>query len=297
MAAPTKEGVAPAPVFPGNATTDDEIWSSIAETLNITEGDGQKNPPAAKNRVGAQDGQGNGQAEEDDDLDFGDMPNGKIRYDKLKGQLSEKDKLIAELQQQNAEFKGKLSVLGKSDNDEGQEPEVDPTENMTETERLLYKRSEQLEAMLKQVLGKQNLFDKKEAVGKLQSKEEAFFASNPSLQQEREAITGQVIDYINAKPRFKEMLVKGEMDIADIYVLATGRERPQPAQKQVRVQNPDGFLSGNRRSATPPASPRGDDYNNAAAALRSPVAKNRAEALHVMESAIMADIQGFIERN
>ena len=187
---------------------------------------------------------GEGQAPESDE-DMDEVPNGKIRLEKMKAQRDaermERQRLAMELEN----IKGKLSVLEQKPTN-SEESAEDPTEYMSDVEKLLYKNNLELQNQLKQITDKINGFENKEVKKELNTEEEVFFKNNPELAKKREEVLEEIEEFAKEQPVWIKMLRDRQISVAQLYAAMKARNNAVNPAKTVR--DASNVFGGSRRT-------------------------------------------------
>lgn len=236
---------------------------------------------------------------EDEELEFS-MPNGDIRYNKLKAKEAATEQKYNEAMQRLAKLEGLVIANNKA----SAEPEVDPTEGMTANEKVLFRQNQEMAAMLNKVVDKVGSLDKVNVEGRLRVEEEKFFSENPDLQENREEVASQIVDYLRSKPELLKMVRDRKMSIKEAYAaMAANQPAGRPQAPAKKVQNPASVFTGERRGSAPATPP--NNGGSAAAALeranyilesKRGSASENAEAFDVVSNKVYDWIGGIVEK-
>lgn len=172
-----------------------------------------------------------------------DIPNASIRLDKMKNQRDEERKLRSELEKRLAQMEGKLSVLEKP---KGAEDEVDPTEYMDDTQRLLYNENQKLKDTISKLTEVVNGIQTEGTKKKLEEQENRFFDNNPKLKENRDQFVKDMLDYLENKPAIKKMLKSGDITLSEVYGMYEG-SKPK-STKTTEISDPNLVFSGSSSS-------------------------------------------------
>ena len=219
-----------------------------------------------------------------------ELPNASIRLDKMRDQRDEARHKISELEKQLAEKDGKLSVLEQND------VEDDPTEYMTDNEKLMFEHSRELDEKINKIVDVVNSMQTENSRKKLDDQEANFFNNNPQLKQQKEVVVKELLDYVNTKPYLKEGLRSGQINIDEAYG-AYQASNPSP-KIQTQVKNPEQVFSGGSQAL--PTSPDLLDMNvvrnKATAILRDKHSTNKAQAVDVLHKDITQNIISMLDK-
>ena len=221
----------------GPDAADSAMTDAFMEVLGMNGQDGKSDDARDRSDAGVQV---DGQDSDDDDLDFGDMPNGKIRYQKAKQKLEKEMQDKNSLREALARAQGELQALKPKSQSDNSEP--DPRERMTETERLLYDQ-------LMEVKGRLGIVDKDRVESKLKIDEEKFFSENPELQKNRDDVTTEILSYLKKHPVLMKLVRDRTMGIGEVHA-AMAASKSGGSEPRRSVQNPDTVFSGERRSGS-----------------------------------------------
>lgn len=167
----------------------------------------------------------------------------KEERDQLASKLSEKDQMIANLQ-------GQMDALTKLVKPEVVEPEVDPTEHMTQTESALYNGIKQLEAKLQELAGNLNGVQSKVVSKEHEQEENAFYeAYELKTPESREEAKELVKGYVKDDPELLKGLLSGKFKIGKIYEYAL-LQSGKPIFKNA-TQDPTKVFGNGRPESTP----------------------------------------------
>lgn len=230
--------------------------------------------------------QGQGQGEE---LNFGDMPNGQIRYEKNKKKLDSVLSENSELKQALARLEGKFEMF-TSQSEAGKEPEVDPTEEMTATEKFLYEQNKKLQETIEGLNGKVGSFEEEKQKADWKAQEKTFYEQNKELDP---AKTKEVIvNYVKNNEEVGRLLLQKKLSLSQVYGLAN------PQKKAESSTQDSSTVFGNGK--TEPAKPRmaqSDDgqIRSAIDTLRSESSMNKGEAVEILGGSIVDDIVSLLD--
>tara|TARA_R100000306_G_scaffold61395_2_gene63799 strand:- start:489 stop:1268 length:780 start_codon:yes stop_codon:yes gene_type:complete len=215
--------------------------------------------------------EGPAQGDSTDGLDFGDMPNGQIRYDKAKKQLQQERTERLELEKQVARLEGKMEATQP-----GKEKE-DPTEYMSDSEKFLYQQNLAMKDAMEKILPVINNLSKSNTMTGLEKSENIFFEDNPQLKARKPEVIQEVAEFLTENPQFKSMLSAKQISFDQLWgaVQATNK-----STKRVTTDDPGNYFSGNRSKPSSRSVVAQED--NLAAAMKTitdPKADNKAEAM------------------
>jgi hypothetical protein len=227
------------------------------------------------------------EAEEDGDIDFGDMPNGEIRYKKLKQANAE---LKAELE------KAKLELGNKSVKEEAKN---DP-DYMTENEKLLYEQQQKLTKELEALKNKEKdkEYSDREAIFLSNHSEFGDFEKNPEQTMER--AKEFFFDFFEANPSLKgmaKMIASNDVTLEQVYAMATVNNKTVQ-KKVVKTQDSSNIFGDGKKKATSSFKNEmyDDDVNQAYRDLNNPFSDRKEEAVDIATDALVDDIVAFMGR-
>lgn len=253
---------------------DDVVNSIVSEMDGDNEVETTGNPqPEPKDQV-----------KDPDELDFGDMPNGRIRYDKIRGQKDKLSSEVEDLKRQLAERDGKLSVLERSEDDNG---DSDVTEYMDEPTKALYDQNKELTNIVKQLSDEVINMKKGKIVENLSKKEEVFFQTKPELKEKRDEVVSEVRDYLSDRPGVRKLLRTGGISFNELYAMVKADSGSSKQGVKAKSQNPDNVF-GKKNSSESPGGSFSDDstdvMSEAKKALEDPNSTNKREATAALMS-------------
>ena len=238
--------------------------------------------------------------EEDDDsnLDFGDMPNGEIRYAKLKDQNKELKKQLQDIKNDIEKLKTQQPAK-----DESEEETEDPTEYMSENEKLLYLQQQKLNKELESVTSKLQKFENKEINEANEKREESFVKNHPEFGKTntKKDLASAVskardffLDYFDDRPDLAPlvpMLKNGTLSLEQIYAAALAENGVKP-KTTARLQDA-GKVFGTGKTTSVSSRNKIDEDNDVDAAyaeLADPYSENKDQALEVAVGDLVDDI-------
>lgn len=218
-------------------------------------------------------------SQEDKSLDFGDMPNGQIRYEKLKKQGTEQNEKILELEKKLARAKGREEVLvGKEDADE------DPKQYMTDDEIEQYDKDQKVEK-LELEIANMKLEKQKEM---LKSRDAIFFKQHPGLNNPE--FKEGMMAFIKGKEGTAKDLLAGTTSLEEVY----GMMNPVKS-REAKTQDSDKVF-GSSSTESPPArtgEKRESNVEQAKKVLHDPNSTNKADASEALLNDIVSGIFDF----
>lgn len=255
----------------------DSFSDFLSEEISKEKGQVQEQKPSGEAQPDAQ------QTGESDDLEFGDMPNGQVRYEKMKKQRDQEKIDNLDLKTRLANAEGKLSVLDKGDSP-NQEEQSDPTELMSDTEKYLYQQNQKLQDQLKQLGESVTGINKDRALNSANRREEIFFKNNPDLK--REQVVDQVKEFLNERPHFKQMLFKREMELGEVLAVMNSGKQSNPTPNSQDLTKV--FGSGRPKAVAPgkKSFDKQDDFGKADDILNNPYSTNKGEATQVINDSL-----------
>ena len=262
---------------------EDEVLDG--EDVNEHDSDSSEEPKKAKSKKSEKTTDKKDEAEEDGDIDFGDMPNGEIRYKKLKQQVAE---LKAELEKAKLE-QGDKSVKNEAKND---------PDYMTENEKLLYEQQQLLKKELEELKGKEKEKEYSDLESSFLSNHSEFgnFEKDPDGTMER--AKEFFFDFFEANPKLRGMAkLIGDKSITleQVYAMATANEKTV-GKKVVNVQDSRKIFGDGKKKSTSSFKNEvyDDDVNSAYRALDNPYSDNKEEAVDVILNSLTDDIVAFM---
>lgn len=119
------------------------------------------------------------------------------------------------------------------------------------------------------------------------NRDRAFFQNHPDLNPMQ--ISEELTSFLTDRKTLAIALVKGEIDIEDVYVQYAHR---QGNQKESKVQNSDQVFGGIKSEASPRRSNQSvSRLQKAYDSLDNPHSTDKHEAVHTLETEIMKEIQ------
>lgn len=203
--------------------------------------------------------------ESDDDLDFGDMPNGKIRYEKQKEKLRK-------LQEE-------VEALKKS----ATKPEdvIDPNANLSDEEKAALAKEKELENLKNEV----NQMKDKEVLQSLKEREERFWSNYTKEERLKYA---PMMELEIRRADLIEHVISGKITLGQVMAMVN----PEAAKKVAHVQDSKGVF-GKNNSSTParstPAKDSGFDVGRKVLEMPNATNEQRKQAIHVMTKDLISD--------
>jgi hypothetical protein len=269
----------------GDLMTDGEVMDAIQETMDeLTEGNEEKLLSDVTVKDEAHQPQQEAPAPEkpsttteETDIDFSDLPNGKIRYEKLKEQSSEKDSTISDLQLEVARLKGQNEVLDRPETTE----EEDPTQYMSDEEKKDHQRDQEVDSLRAEIRDLQKSNIKKS----LQEKDNAFYANHPDLEKTRSEHSKQMLAFIRSKPGTAKDVYDGVTSLEQIHLMMGGG-------KSEVVQDPAEVFGTTKGSPAPArtTSKTKDKVKSANDVLSDPNSMNKKAAVQDIENDIVDEL-------
>jgi len=205
---------------------EEEAKSSVAKKIS------SKEEPIKNSKEDDED-------DNDEDLDFKDMPNGKIRYSKVKSKNDELSKKLQELEKELETMKAsKQEQSHEDDNDD--EPYF-----ASETERLLYEEQEKLKTKLESVTNKLKEAETKEVETDNLKREETFVnnhsefgdtSTKEGLDKALENAKDFFVDFFDNNKDLQTMiplLKNGSLTLEQVYAMAK-ENNEQSVKKDVQ---------------------------------------------------------------
>ena len=220
----------------------------------------------------------------------GDMPNSKIRLDKMRDQRDNARKNNNDLANRLSELKGKLSV--HEDKDKSDDNDTDPTEYMDDSTKVIYEQNKNIKSEIAELMSTVSKMKQGESVKNLEEQENRFFDNKPELKDKRQEVVDDLLNYLKEKPKMKEMLLDKQLTINQVYA-SLSASRPS-SLKQSEVSNPGAVFSGQSNSA-PSAlevSQKESNHRKALSILKDKTSVNKREATEFLQSGIVDDIIG-----
>ncbi len=218
-------------------------------------------------------------------------PNVDIRLKKFKEQRDQERAENQRLKEELARLKGREEVLTKKDDAD----EVDPTEYMSDTEKALYERNQELTNTVKQLADVVNGIKKNESQQKIQNDEDSFFESHPELKEKREQVTEELLEFLQEKPELKKLVVNRSVNINQVYAMM---EAGKPKELKKRPTNEPAAFSGSTKTApsgSDVASDLDTQLKKASEILSNPESTNKREAAEFLGNTITEDIISQLE--
>lgn len=223
-----------------------------------------------------------------DDLE--DLPNGKIRLEKMKKQRDEAKIELDALKYEKARLEGELSVLKKP---AGSEESEDPTTFMTETEKKIFNELNETKSEVARLKAEAENRSKNESINDLSKSEEAFFNNNPELQKKRDEVVEEISDFLKDNKDLAKQVIAKKLSINQVWAMINADKAENQATTTRKVQNPDVLASGGRRDSTAVKSEVREDedaYSTAVKIAQDRDSRNKAEAAKILNSVITRDI-------
>jgi hypothetical protein len=242
----------------------------------------------------------NPEVDNESDQAHGDNEKLPPNYDvRLKKHLKERD----EARERAAALEKRLSELEQerlkeSKAKEAQEEIESVTAHMTENEKYLFERAQTEKQELQEKLNKIDTvvseITKEKIVSSLSLKEERFFADHPHLIDNRDEVSGEILDYLQSRPEMRRLLIEGQADLSEIWgavsakrKMTTGDVSSKKSHNSDRV-----FGSGRQSVGGGSVSDQGDsDWDTARSILRNPDSRDKKAAIRSMKSTIFSDIK------
>lgn len=166
------------------------------------------------------------QQESDDDLDFGDMPNGKIRYEKQKEKLKR-------LQEENEKLR---TSQKKEDNS-------DSLAGMSEEEKDIFLKQQQREQEIENLKTKVSQMEDKEILQTLKQREENFWKNYTDAERIKYA---PMMELEIRRSDLTEHVLSGKVSLEKVMAMVN----PEAAKKAAPVQNPN-TIRGSQNHSVP----------------------------------------------
>lgn len=160
--------------------------------------------------------------ESDDALEFGDMPNGKIRYEKQREKLKKLEEEIASLKTQSSK-------------------EDDDTTNLSDEEREILKQSEEVENLKQEI----NQMKDKDVLQTLKQREENFWSN---YTKEERAKFAPMMELEIRRSDLIEHVLAGKMTLEKVMAMVNPNavNRTAPVQKATSVFGKGGTSTSSR---------------------------------------------------
>jgi hypothetical protein len=206
--------------------------------------------------------------DESDPEDFGDMPNGKIRYQKLKDQLAKQDTALAEEREVRVALERKIAEL----------KEIEETQHLTEDQKLAYstnKRIQELEAELATVKAK-------EIESTNVSKEDAFWGKHPELTEDetvKNEVAEKMLQFLQERKGLMQDVFEDKLGLEDVYKLI-GYDAPQKQTKTVQDPSRVFGTTDKAMASKITANDRKTDYDDAKDRLSKGYNHDAVEAMN-----------------
>ncbi len=210
------------------------------------------------------------EGDSEEELDFGDMPNGKIRYEKLKAKLAKQE---AANNERIAKLEGMVELLTKQKPDDSEEVEY-----LSEEEQREKERDERAEAMQAEI----DALKKDKIMEELRKKDDVFFENNPDLAKNRVAYSKKMLEFIRSKPGMAKDVYDGTTSLQEVHYMMGGKNSSV-------VQDPKQIFGTIKQSPKPGRTvpKEKDDVADAYAILKNPDSTNKAKAIDVIESSLV----------
>ncbi len=206
---------------------------------------------------------GVGSEDKSENDDFGDMPNGKIRYEKLQEKFAKLEGIVEQMNRQSEP-----------------EEEVSDDEYLTDEEKRERERDEELEAMKAEV----NALKKDKIKAELKKKDDEFYDNHLELKKDRANHSKEMLKFIRTKPGLMKDLYENTISLELVHRMMGGSTGNI-------VQDPKKVF-GSTENATP-ARKKAQEVDMLAeyeAALRNPNSTNKAEAVDGIVDSIVEDM-------
>lgn len=204
--------------------------------------------------------------------------NAEIRLEKMRKQRDEARATLATLTSEFGNLGERLARLeGKTDVLTSQTPDEEATllEEMSDTERMLYKQNKQLQqtmALMGQKFEGLEVGSKRE---RILSDEAKFFEKNASI--DREDVKDTLKEYFADRPDLAKVFQSGELSLEDAYVLAT-KTKPVASGDPTSIfgdGKPEGAVPGPGVENAQPS----EAWNIINKELRSPTSEKKRVAI------------------
>ena len=208
----------------------------------------------------------------DDELDFGDMPNGKIRYEKMR----EKAKRLEE------ELK-----IAKSQQVEKKE-EADATEGMSDEEKDLYLKEQEQAKKIKSLEDRLNKFEGDRELKSLEDREAEFWRPYTKAEKEKFA---PMMELVIRQKGIESQVLSGKITLEDVMSMVNpkGLKTQKSVQSSERVFGRGGDSEG---SAPRNTAPQLSDFELGHGVLSNEKATNaqRKTAIDLMTRSMAEDL-------
>jgi len=207
---------------------------------------------------------GVGSEDESENDDFGDMPNGKIRYEKLQEKFAKLEGIVEQMNRQSEP-----------------EEEVSDDEYLTDEEKRERERDEELDAMKAEV----NDLKKDKIKAELKKKDDEFYDKHLDLKKDKKNHSKKMLEFIKTKPGLMKDLYENTISLELVHRMMGGGAEAKVVQDPKKVFGSTENATPARKKAQEP-----DMVAEYEAALRNPNSTNKAEAVDGLFDSIVNDM-------
>ena len=220
-----------------------------------------------------------------------DDKNLELRMKKHREERDEARSANQLLREENAKYKGIVETNNKFYSE--QNPEVDPTEDMTETEKMLYEQNQELQKQLKGLTDDFKGVKNNAISNEFKNREDIFWKNVDGVVNtpEKKAEAKELIKgYLKDRPLIVNDVISGKISLKDVFEAST--IGTNMAIVNNATQDGSQFFGKGREETPSPREEqtRSDDWDTAKSILKNPDSENKGKAVRAGVSEIANDI-------
>ena len=193
-------------------------------------------------------------SDEESDIDFSDVPNGKIRYEKLQEKFAKLEGIVEQMNRQN----------------EANEEEDSSEEYLTDEE----KREQELETERDVMKAEINELKKDKIKAELKKKDDEFYDKHLDLKKDKAGHSKKMLEFIKTKPGLMKDLYENTISLELVHRMMGGGAEAKVVQDPKKVFGSTENATPARKKAQEP-----DMLAQYEATLRNPNSINKDEAV------------------